>query len=72
MPPETQEAALILIDRIEDAAELADLVMANLPASVADMAAYAEEPRLPERLEQAIAALEADLAKAQAATGQSN
>ena len=42
----------LLLERI-DAAEpdhLADLVVANLPVSVADKARYAAEPRLSERL----------------------
>jgi Lon protease-like protein len=53
------ERVVALIDEIKDPARLADLVIANLPASVEDKARYAAEPRLADRLRVALALLPA-------------
>jgi hypothetical protein len=52
-----------VIDRATGARELADLVMAHFELSVADKAAYAEEPLLSRRLERAREVLQAALAQ---------
>lgn len=56
-----------VIDQRTGARELADLVMANFPIAVADMASYAEETQLARKLDRAIALLDAELAKLQPA-----
>jgi Lon protease-like protein len=59
-----KEAALAMIDAIGDPGRLSDLVMANLPCSVAEKAAYAAEPALATRLRSTLTFLERELAKA--------
>jgi Lon protease-like protein len=59
-----KEAALAMIDAIADPGRLSDLVMANLPCSVAEKAAYAAEPALATRLRSTLMFLERELAKA--------
>src|SRR5262249_49439577 len=59
-----KEAALAMIDAIADPGRLSDLVMANLPCSVAEKAAYAAEPALATRLRSTLTFLERELAKA--------
>jgi Lon protease-like protein len=53
------ETLVRVIDETEDAGRLADLVVVNLPCSVADKADYAAEHRAVERLRRAIALLQA-------------
>jgi Lon protease-like protein len=65
--PRIRDAALSLIDGTQDTAQLADLVMAHLDASVADKAAYGAEIQLATRIERVIAMLDAGLAQLQAA-----
>jgi ATP-dependent Lon protease len=65
--PEVREEALALIEATQDIAQLADLVMANFPRTVAESAAYATETQLARRLERVIAVLDGELAKAGAA-----
>jgi len=62
--PSIRDQALVLIDSIEDAAQLADLVMANLPGTVEEKAAYAREGDVEQKLRSAIAWLDAALAQA--------
>jgi Lon protease-like protein len=64
--PQIRVQALALIERTPDPGQLADLVMANFPASVAESATYATEPQLARRVERAIAALDGQLAKVRA------
>jgi Lon protease-like protein len=59
-----KEAALAMIDAIGDPGRLSDLVMANLPCTVAEKAAYAAEPALATRLRSTLSFLERELAKA--------
>ncbi|HVW27694.1 MAG TPA: LON peptidase substrate-binding domain-containing protein [Polyangiaceae bacterium] len=59
-----KDAALAMIDAIVDPSRLSDLVIANLPCSVAEKAAYAAEPVLAVRLRSTIAFLARELAKA--------
>jgi Lon protease-like protein len=49
-----KEAAIALLAQIDDPSSLSDLVVANLQCSVAEKAAYAEQPTLAMRLEAAI------------------
>lgn len=49
-----KEAALALLAEIDDPSRLSDLVVANLPCSVAEKAAYAEEATVATRLRAAI------------------
>jgi Lon protease-like protein len=51
------------IDGATEPEQLADLAMGGLPTSVEDRAAYAEEALLVRKLERAIAAIDAELAK---------
>lgn len=51
------------IDRMTEPRQLADLVMANFPIPVAEMAAYAAETELTRKLDRAIALLGVELAK---------
>ena len=62
--PEQREVALAIIDGTDDVGRLSDLVIANLPCSVADKAAYAAESGLAARLRSTIRLLEQELAKA--------
>jgi ATP-dependent Lon protease len=59
--PEQREAALALIDQIDDVGRLSDLVIANLPCSVAEKAAYAAENGLAARLRSTIRLVEQEL-----------
>ncbi len=62
-----REPALALINNTKDIGQLADLVMANFPRSVAESAVYATETQLARRLQHVITMLEGELAKASAA-----
>jgi len=57
-----------VIDQTTDPRQLADLVMANFPIPVADMASYAEETKLSGKLHRAIALLAEQLEKADRAS----
>jgi Lon protease-like protein len=59
-----KEAALAMIDAVADPGRLSDLVMANLPCTVAEKAAYAAEQALATRLRSTLSFLERELAKA--------
>jgi Lon protease-like protein len=59
-----KDAALAMIDAVVDPGRLSDLVMANLPCTVAEKAAYAAEPALTTRLRSTLSYLERELAKA--------
>jgi Lon protease-like protein len=61
--PDQREAALALIDGIDDVSRLSDLVIANLPCSVAEKAAYAAEHGVAARLRSTIRLVEQELAK---------
>jgi Lon protease-like protein len=61
--PEQRETALALIGQIDDVGRLSDLVIANLPCSVAEKAAYAAENDLAARLRSTIRLVEEQLAK---------
>jgi len=53
------EKAVAMIDAIDDAERLANLVVVNLPCSVDDKMRYAAEPKLPEKLRIAVSLLDA-------------
>jgi Lon protease-like protein len=57
------DAALALIDETKDVSRLSDLVVANLPCTVAEKAAYATEPDLASRLRTTLELLERESAK---------
>ncbi|HTV22017.1 MAG TPA: LON peptidase substrate-binding domain-containing protein [Polyangiaceae bacterium] len=61
LPPGLREQALSLIDATKDTVQLADLVMANLDASVDEKAAYVGEADVVRKVERLIAQLEAAL-----------
>jgi Lon protease-like protein len=61
--PQEGERAVALLREIDDAGRLADLVIANLPSSVADKAAYAAEGVLADRLRTAIRLVQGELSK---------
>jgi Lon protease-like protein len=61
-----KEAALALLAEIDDPSRLSDLVVANLPCSVAEKAAYAEETTVATRLRAAIDLVQRALAAAMA------
>lgn len=65
--PADRDAALALIDQIQDTGKLSDLIMSHMPLPVAESAAYALEPSLVRRIERALAAIEDELAKASVA-----
>lgn len=56
------ERLLAVVDGIDEAGRLADLVVANLPCSVDDKARYAAEPMLPAKVRIAVALSDAVLA----------
>jgi Lon protease-like protein len=64
--PVNRDEVLAFIDRTQDIGQLADAAMAHTSAAVNDSAAYAKETQLARRLERAISALDAALAKASA------
>lgn len=64
--PANRERVLAFIDETQDIGQIADAAMAHTSAGVSESAAYAREPQLARRLERAIAALDAALAKASA------
>jgi Lon protease-like protein len=65
--PANREEVLDFIDKTQDVGQLADAAMAHTSAGVSESADYARETQLARRLERAIAALDAALAKASAA-----
>lgn len=65
--PANREQVLDFIDKTQDIGKIADVAMANTSPSVSESAAYAEETQLALRLERAIAAIEAALARGGAA-----
>jgi Lon protease-like protein len=65
--PANREQALAFIDATQDIGKIADVAMANTSGSVSESAAYAQETQLARRLERAIAALDAALARGGAA-----
>jgi Lon protease-like protein len=65
--PANREQVLDFIDKTQDIGKIADVAMANTSPSVSESAAYAEETQLARRLERAIAAVEAALARGGAA-----
>ena len=64
--PANREQVLAFIDQTQDIGQIADAAMAHTSAGVSDSAAYATETQLARRLERAIAALDAALARASA------
>lgn len=65
--PVNREQVLDFIDKTQDIGKIADVAMANTSPSVSESAAYTEETQLARRLERAIAAVEAVLARGGAA-----
>jgi Lon protease-like protein len=68
LPETVRHQALALIDATRDTTQLADLVMANLEATVDEKVAYARETDLALKVESVITRLDAELAK-QASAG---
>jgi Lon protease-like protein len=65
--PANREEVLAFIETTQDIGKIADAAMANTSMAVSESAAYARETQLARRLERAIAAIDAALARATAA-----
>lgn len=65
--PANREQVLAFIDKTQDIGQIADAAMAHTSSGVSESAAYTTETQLARRLERAIAALEAALARGGAA-----
>ena len=62
LPPAVRDQAIALIDATPDTQQLADLVMANMNATVDTKAAYARETDIVQKVESVIAQLDTTLA----------